>query len=146
MSKIKWCVLIPLAFLLMSCGTTGKTGNYTRKTYRLNEVQQVNLGAAILARKEVYYTEVWVGLFKSSSGYQKQLTADSFMQELIYTGRSGDTIHVSYKEFRRDFAKPAFFNELRYDLSQSNIIVFRNYRISIAEATNEYIRFTVLQD
>ena len=90
----------------------------------------------------------WVGLFYSSDGwkYSKEATDDSFKEELIYTGRSGNTIHISYREYKKDFARPAFYHELTYDLGQSDIIYFRDYRIRVLNATNAYIRFLVLSD
>ena len=90
----------------------------------------------------------WVGLLYSKDGWKhfKEYTDDSFMEELIYTGRSGTTVHISYREYKKDFARPAFFQELRYDIAQSNIIVFKQYKIKIIEATNEYIKFIVLTD
>jgi hypothetical protein len=38
------------------------------------------------------------------------------------------------------------FHELRNDLGQSDIIVFRQYRIRVKEASNEYVRFMVIAD
>ena len=56
------------------------------------------------------------------------------------------TIFISYREFKKDFARSGFFYELRYDLGQSDIIVFRQYRIRLNEASNEYVRFMVIAD
>ncbi len=68
---------------------------------------------------------------------------DSFRQELIYNGRSKDTIKVSYREFKDDFARPAFQQDLSYDLSDSKEIGFRGAIIEVLEATNTYIKFIV---
>jgi len=89
-----------------------------------------------------------VSIINSSDGYDyfKEYTDESFKEELIYTGRSDNTIYISYREYKKDFARPAFFQELRYDFGQSRIVVFKQYRLEIIEATNEYIKFIVLAD
>ena len=90
----------------------------------------------------------WVGVYYAKDGWErfKEYSDDSFMEELIYTGRSGNTLHISYREYKKDFARPAFFQELRYDIGQSRTIVFKQYKLKIIEATNEYIKFIVLVD
>jgi hypothetical protein len=87
---------------------------------------------------------VWgtsVDLFQPKSGliYKE----GSFRQELIYGGKSKDFIRFQYREFKNDFARPAFFQELSYDLSESKSISFRSMRIEIIEATNSSIKFIV---
>jgi hypothetical protein len=68
-------------------------------------------------------------------------------QELIYTGRTGNTISIAYREYRQDDSTlPEFSQILTYDLSQSDEIVFRKYLIYVASADNRSIRFTVKVD
>lgn len=67
----------------------------------------------------------------------------SARKELLYGGRSGDTIRVAYREFRGNLAAQAFYQELVYDLSESNTIRFRGMAIDVREATNSHIRFVV---
>lgn len=64
-------------------------------------------------------------------------------RELVYGGRSGSTIKVLYREFRGSLAAQAFYQELSYDLSESNTIRFRGMAIDVKDATNSLIRFTV---
>lgn len=66
-------------------------------------------------------------------------------KELIYNGRSGDTIRVIYREYSGDLARPAFTQELQYDLSQQTEIGFREVRLQVEAATNTSIRYRVLQ-
>ena len=68
----------------------------------------------------------------------------SFRQELIYNGRIGDTIRVLYREFQNDMARPAFTQDVVYDLSESNIIGFRDVRIEIVDANNTRVRYSVI--
>ena len=52
----------------------------------------------------------------------------------------------NFPEYKKDLASPAFFHELRYDLGQSDITVFPQYRIRVKEVSNEYVRFMVIAD
>lgn len=67
----------------------------------------------------------------------------SFKQELVYTGKSRENIRFQYREYRDNFARPAFFQDLSYDLSESKDIGFRGMMIEVLEATNSNIKFIV---
>ena len=71
---------------------------------------------------------------------------DSFQQTLIYSGTVGDKINVGYREFSSSVARPAFNNEVEYDLSESKIIGYKGAQIEVIEATNEYIKYRVIQN
>ena len=70
----------------------------------------------------------------------------SFEAELIYSGRSGDTIRLVYREYFDGLAREAFYQELEYDLSESKSIAFKSLEIDVLEATNSRIRFLVRED
>lgn len=74
------------------------------------------------------------------------LSANSFQQTLIYSGRIGNKINISYREFSNDFARPAFNNDVEYDLSDSNYIGYKGAKIEIIEATNELIKYRVIRN
>ena len=42
--------------------------------------------------------------------------------------------------------RPAFSVDVVYDLSQSDMITFRKWRIRVTSATNDLIRFVVVDD
>jgi hypothetical protein len=66
--------------------------------------------------------------------------------EVLYTGRSGNTINLVYREYTPDdLAKSAFFQNLSYDATATTIR-FRKLRIEVSQADNEKITFTVLED
>lgn len=69
---------------------------------------------------------------------------DYFKQEFIYNGRVGNALKFTYREFVDDLARPAFTQELQYDLSESNIIGFRGLRIEVINASNTKIEYKVL--
>lgn len=67
-------------------------------------------------------------------------------QEIIYSGLAGGAMRLAYREYsKEDHARPAFYQELTYDLN-SQFIRFRNIRIQVHSATNESISYTVLED
>jgi hypothetical protein len=66
-----------------------------------------------------------------------------FKQELLYNGRAGNTIKLSYREYRYDIARAAFTQDLIYDLTESKIIGFRDMQIEILNATNTDINFII---
>lgn len=68
-----------------------------------------------------------------------------FRQELVYTGVSKGTVTLTYREFKGDFARPAFSQTLTYDLADGNEIGFKGARFRIDAATNLSIKYTVLK-
>ena len=69
----------------------------------------------------------------------------NFRQELIYGGRVGNQIKVTYREFSGDFVRSAFAQEAQYDLSTEQTIGFKGVRIQVLEATNTRLRYKVLK-
>jgi hypothetical protein len=83
--------------------------------------------------------------------YYKKTTApiessSDFQQTLIYTGRTGNVIRMTYREFSGNLARPAFTIDVTYDLSDSDIIAFREARLQVIEATNVSIQYKVLSN
>lgn len=66
--------------------------------------------------------------------------------ELLYAGRAGDTLHLTFREFVDDPVRPSFDQALHYDLAKSNRIVFRALELEISDASNAGIAFTVIRD
>jgi len=73
-------------------------------------------------------------------------SSDTFQQTLIYSGKVGDKINVGYREFSGSIARPAFNNEVEYDLSESKVIGYKGARIEVIEATNQYLKYKVLEN
>jgi hypothetical protein len=72
-------------------------------------------------------------------------SSGSFKRELIYGGQSGTTISISYREFADGTARPAFTQDIKYDLAESKIIGFRGARFEVAKASNTSLRYKVLK-
>jgi len=73
-------------------------------------------------------------------------STDSFQRTLIYSGRVGNRINVGYREFSNTLARPAFNNDVEYDLSESPVIGYKGARLEVMEATNEMIKYKVLRN
>lgn len=69
----------------------------------------------------------------------------SFRRELVYSGASKGTIKLLYREFSNDLARPAFSQDLTYDLADGDEIGFRGARFKVLKATNTSIRYVVLK-
>ncbi len=96
---------------------------------------------------------------------------DSFKRELVYNGRSGDTIRFMYREFscsdcklapdapqlfasterltsgveKTYYARPAFTQEIVYDLDIGKTIGFKGAMFKILKADNQEIQYTVIK-
>ena len=72
--------------------------------------------------------------------------SNSFQQTLIYSGRVGDKINIGYREFSSSMARPAFNNEVEYDLSESSTIGYKGALIEVIEANNNMIKYRLLRN
>lgn len=73
-------------------------------------------------------------------------TDNSFQQTLIYSGKVDNRIRLAYREFSNNLARPAFNNNVEYDLNESKIIGYKGARLEIMEATNQSIKFKLLKN
>ncbi|NKE69960.1 hypothetical protein [Candidatus Manganitrophus noduliformans] len=69
----------------------------------------------------------------------------SFRKELIYNGRSGNSIKLLYREFKDDFARPAYSQEVTYDFSEGETFGFKGARFKVTDASNIGISYVVLK-
>ena len=68
---------------------------------------------------------------------------NSFQQTLIYNGRVGNKVNIAYREFSGDRARPAFNNEVEYDLTVDKIISYKGAELNVISADNKGITFIV---
>jgi len=69
--------------------------------------------------------------------------ASRFQRELIYTGAAGGVLTVTYREFSNDMARPAFTQELKYDLSDK-VVGYKTARFEVLKTSNSAITYRVL--
>ncbi len=70
----------------------------------------------------------------------------SFQQTLVYNGKFGNKINIGYREYSEGLARPAFSNEVEYDLSESRTIRYKGAIMEIVEANNQFITFKLLKN
>lgn len=69
----------------------------------------------------------------------------SFKKELVYAGISQNVISILYREFKDDMARPAFSQELKYDLLEGKVVGYRGSRFEILQATNQGLTYKTLK-
>ncbi len=71
---------------------------------------------------------------------------DSVRYELLYSGLSNDTLNLTYREFSNDMARPAFYQEAKYQYREGEpvLVSFRGAEIEVIKATNTEIEYRVL--
>ncbi|MGE4500347.1 MAG: hypothetical protein AB7C96_08405 [Hydrogenovibrio sp.] len=86
--------------------------------------------------------------YKGEYERKKQLSekGNSFQQTLIYSGRVGDKINISYREFSNNTARPAFNNDVEYDLSFSSTIGYKGALIEVIKADNSSITYKLIRN
>jgi len=110
--------------------------------------------SAVMAYKEedkICVVNIYnVALCEETTKYERRekpiLYRDSFQQTLIYNGKVGNKINIGYREFSSSLARPAFNNNVEYDLSSSPMIGYRSARIEVIEATNEHIKYRIISN
>jgi len=109
----------------------------------------------VLALKKHEGAELCViTVFGGSACYQgeferkKRLSerGNNFQQTLIYSGRIGDKINIGYREFSNNRARPAFNNDVEYDLSTSNTIGYKGALIEVIKADNSSITYKLIRN
>lgn len=142
-------MIAAIAAALTGCATTTlKSQSYA--TYTIGRPSTAVIGEAFLVDQSgtVETVKKWVGILNSPTGWATE-TRDSkgyVRKELIYAGRSGTTIEISYREFREGYAAAPFFQNLKYDLMESNIIRFQRFTIEVSHADNKSITFRIISD
>lgn len=77
---------------------------------------------------------------------ERTLDKGSFKYELIYGGLHDNNIKVEYREYKDDIARPAFYQNVTYDLTKSTVVRYKKFKIKVHSADNEKITYTVLSD
>jgi hypothetical protein len=63
----------------------------------------------------------------------------------IQTRSFGNRIKFAYREFNNNVARPAFSNEVEYDLTVSREIGYKGARLEVINSSNTDITYKVLQ-
>ncbi len=111
-------------------------------------VQALGLGKK--ADSELCVITVFGGSACYEGDYERKVNlserGNSFQQTLIYSGRIGNKINISYREFSNNIARPAFNNEVEYDLNASSVIGYKGAEIEVIKADNKSITYIVISN
>ena len=122
----------------------------TFKSYTLGRTATATIGEAFIVDQDgsIEKVKTWVGILNSPDGWkiEERYSRDFIRKELLYSGRSGSTIEVSYREFRGGLAAPAFFQNVKYDLSESSVIRFQRFVIEVIKADNQSLSYKIVSD
>lgn len=109
-----------------------------------------SLQASVDGKRLCVITVFSVAVCKDGVAFEaatKSVSSDSaFQQTLIYSGRVGTKINISYREFYGTTARPAFNNDVEYDLSTSDVVAYRGAQLKIINADNKSITYQVLSN
>ncbi len=143
-------VLVAVCGIILSGCASQVVQSQYYKSYSVGVERTATIGDSFLVDQSgsIEIVRRWVGVLNSPDGWKetKVYSQDFVRRELIYGGRSGATIDVSYREFRGGYAAPAFYQAMKYDLSSSSQIRFQNFKIDVRQADNEKIVYRVLSD
>lgn len=123
-----------LGIALLGCSSFGLI-NYYDADYVLSQTKETAVGSPMFFFER--------GLI--SKGMMSDKVQDSFKEELIYSGIDGTTIQITFREFRQDMIRQGFTQYLKYDLTNSDTIQFKDFKIKVLQANNSSIRFTVVE-
>lgn len=131
------CISIPLS--LLGCGVYTQEF-YAERDYELGKTWEATVGSVMMA------WETGTNYLQYGNVYRHK----GLRRELSYSGITENVIHLSYREFSTgstgDYARQAFAQELRYDLSSSKEITFREINIRLESADQAKIVYTVLKE
>ena len=83
--------------------------------------------------------------YNTKLGDKISLDAGGYLRQLIFQGRTSDTLRVTYREFFNDTARPAFTQELTYPIKAGRAsIVFRSLTIDVTKIDDNAITYTVI--
>lgn len=86
------------------------------------------------------------GLNSFTAAKYVDVNSPSIRQELIYNGRTGDSVKFLYREITgAGMLRSPFNQEVNYDLSEGSRIGFKGARFDVIKATNRGITYRVLQ-
>jgi len=105
--------------------------------------RRTNLKSIVMAQNTYYFSKV-LNFNYVVEEYQSRNCNNCFKKELIYNGKSGNTIKIIYREYIDDMARPAFTQNLNYDLSEGNLISFKGCKLEIINAKNTGVEFKIL--
>lgn len=138
--------LLPFALAAVCFGCASIPASLEHKNYELHEVREAAVGEPMIEylNQEVVTGRRWVGLEASKDGWDETLSRHK--ETLIYNGKVGNSLTITWLEHRDELPLPTLHEQARYDLSVSRKITLKNFQIIILSADSSRVRFTVVED
>lgn len=122
-------------------------GGVVQKNVFADPFKDVMLGAdGRLCIVTVFNAKICTDEHKTKQTTTSIASDNSFQQTLLYSGKVGNKINVGYREFSSNLARPAFNNDVEYDLNQSKQIGYKGALLEVMDANNQSITYKVLRN
>lgn len=136
MKKILMLAMV-IGLLVSGCASQVKI---TCRTHpELNQEIQASVGQSLLQKEACASRQEWHGLV----GGGTVMVSECQSLELIYLGKSGDSIRIGYREFVKDMARPAYSMEVTYPATVGELI-FRNTEFQIISVGEAHIKYKLI--
>lgn len=111
-----------------------------------------NYGIGVQDDGAVAYVQLAKGVIDETPGRSVRFdkvqvvdeTRDNLKREFIYSGRTGDALFFTYREFIHDMARPAFTQNVTYNVKDGPVVGFKKLRMEVLKATNTEITYRLL--
>lgn len=120
-----------LCISLLGCGLSNS--EYFTYNFEKGKVMVANVGDEMLNMTKLRKNDISGAILST------------FSSSLTYSGRQGTSLRVYYREESDNIARPAFTQELTYDIAQDSVLTFRKTKLRVTEASNNLIKFIVLE-
>jgi len=138
------CELVGLLLCLGGCATV-ESSSYLERHYLLNQEQVKTVGLPLIEWE--YGTVRQTQLGKNGD---TTISKDGIRKELLYKGTVKGILTLIYREYAIHadiaFLREPFSYEVQYDLSESKMIAFQDFRIKISIANQEEIRYSIVSE
>lgn len=129
----------PIVVCLVGCSVGHAIQEISSQDFELGKEKTVFVGEAMISF-----------VFGSTNLFNRDLLQAGTKEELVYSGKSGKTIKVDYRQYYgKDsegwYIKDGFTQHLEYDLSTSPMIAYKNYRIKVIACNSSAIKFIVME-
>ena len=133
--------IVFFASALMTSGCGSARTPYVEMGYMMNDALSVTVGSPMMSWE--------VG--ERNPVYNRKI--QGFRRELIYSGIAHDVVQVAYREYQINqvvgqapIIRPAFGQNLQYDITKSRTITFQDVEIEVLAADQERIEYRILTE
>ncbi len=136
---MKSLILSLAGIILIFLGGCGTGKIVTQQDYELGGEKTATVGSTMLL-----YVSV------NSQNLNPDGSDQGTKDEIIYTGKSGNTIKIDYDQYYiykgEWYLEDGYPLHLEYDLSLGDLITCKYYRIKVLSSDNNEIKFIVIND